>query len=90
MARLVNGKDIAKLEFWRKAAFYFNIFGCLSVAGANIFKKDLVPYRTIITVYLLSVIVIWAITILMIFISKRKLVQLTGLYLFALTLALSS
>jgi len=73
MGEILTGSNNDKLAFWRKVYYYFNIVGLLSIAGANFFKKDLLPYRTIITIYLSIVLLIWIVAMIMIFILKRKI-----------------
>jgi hypothetical protein len=73
MRRIFTDSNSDKLIFWRKLYYYFNIIGLLSVVIANAFKKDLLPYRTIISIYLPIVLLIWVVAMIMIFILKRKI-----------------
>jgi hypothetical protein len=73
MRRIFTGSDSDKLVFWRKVYFYFNIVGLCSIVAANVFKKHLLPYRTILLIYLPTLLLIWVVAMIMIFVLKRKI-----------------
>jgi hypothetical protein len=62
-----------KLVFWQKVYFCFNLVGLCSIVAANGFKKHLLPYKTIISIYLATVLLIWAFSMIMTFRLKRKI-----------------
>jgi hypothetical protein len=62
-----------KLVFWQKVYFCFNLVGLCSIVAANGFKKQLLPYKTIISIYLATVLLIWAFSMIMTFRLKRKI-----------------
>ncbi|SDR97872.1 hypothetical protein SAMN05216490_0312 [Mucilaginibacter mallensis] len=73
MRRIFASSNSDKLVFWQKVYFCFNIIGLCSTVLANAFKKDLLPYRTIISIYLPVVLLIWIVAMIMVFILKRKI-----------------
>jgi hypothetical protein len=73
MKTIFAGTNSEKLVFWQKIYFCFNLVGLCSIVAANFFKKQLLPYKAVITTYLLIVLSIWALSMSITFILKRKI-----------------
>jgi len=73
MSAIFTGSYSDKLVFWRKVYLFFNFIGLTSTVAANALKKDLLPYRTIVLIYLIMVLLTWIVSMIMIFVLKRKI-----------------
>ena len=66
-----NNRD--KLRFWQKVSYYFNFVAIFSIAIVFGFKKIFLPYRTIMSVYLVVVLLVGVVAAVMTAIIKHKL-----------------
>jgi len=66
-----NNRD--KLAFWRKVSFYFNIIGPISIFVEFYFKHFFFPYRTVMSIYLIALLLIGVLASIMASIIKRKM-----------------
>ncbi|MBB6111528.1 hypothetical protein SAMN05421821_112150 [Mucilaginibacter lappiensis] len=73
MKSIFTGSNSDKLVFWQKVLNYFNIFGLSSIVMANVFKKDLLPYRPILLIYLPILVLIGGVATIMVFVLKYKI-----------------
>lgn len=73
MKSFFTGTNKEKLILWRKASFYFNITGAVSIFSAFYFKKFLHPHRAIVCTYLIVLVLIGFTAALMATIIKRKM-----------------